>query len=229
MASPELDIRRPSRAASPLDVVYSARIHFPDFSTSVQIPSRHEMLQIPEKRLRSSSTRRSPAFWFFWISRNVPRGSCMISLMIAFQYIVSFLAPGVVNLPVTRRTNANPLSATGLLTLALYGPVENIRYRHRYWRREPFLKRCDPILPFSSKNPGKYFRGRKEEVTWYLARGCISRSVFAADRSAGPDRDFSGEIPGPLILPLWGRGSNGFIFCFCGLYQHILRKNTPIY
>ena len=32
--------------------------------------------------------------------------------MIAFQYIVSFLVPGVVNLPVTRGTNANPLCRT---------------------------------------------------------------------------------------------------------------------
>jgi len=39
----------------------------------------------------------------------------MISLMIAFQYIVSFLVPGVVNLPVTSGTNANPLSVTALL------------------------------------------------------------------------------------------------------------------
>ena len=52
--SPSRELRRSSSAASPLNVLYSARIHFPDFITRVQILSRFEMLQIPENLPRSA-------------------------------------------------------------------------------------------------------------------------------------------------------------------------------
>jgi len=185
----------------------------------------------------------------------------MISLMIAFQYIVSFLVPGVVNLPVTSGTNANPPVSNRPSYPALYGPVENLRYQHRYWRRGPCLKRCDLFLPFSAKKirGNSFGAGRKRSLAiWHvnihpilflLPKGLPARittfpggsraAVFAGSLHPGfflSQRvrfalifSHRGVFPGPIILPLWGRGSNGFIFCFCGLYQHLLRKNTPIY